>query len=65
MHLNTKVVSSIPLHVDVGSGEVYSIQPYVIKFGRLFFFFRKTDRDDITAILLNVSLSTITHVDVY
>ena len=64
MHLSTNVVSSIPLHVDVGSGEVYSIQLYVIKFGRLFFF-RKTDRDDITAILLNVSLSTITHVDVH
>jgi len=64
--ITTKVVSSNPAH-----DEVYSIQHYVIKF---IFYFRhavwffpgtpvsstnKSDRHDITEILLKVALNTI------
>jgi hypothetical protein len=64
--ITTKVVSSNPVH-----GEVYSIHHYVIKFvsdlrqvgGFLqvlrFFPTNKTDRHDITEILLKVALNTI------
>ena len=45
------------------SGEVYSIQHYVIKFvsdlGTLVSIINKTDRQDITEILLKVALNTI------
>ena len=63
----TKVVSSNPAH-----GEVYLIQNYVVKFVSDFpqvgCFFpgtpvsstNKTDRHDITEILLKVTLNTIT-----
>jgi len=44
----TKVVSSNPIH-----GTVYPIQHYVIKF------VNKTDRHNITEILLKVVLNTI------
>ena len=62
-----KVVSSNPAH-----GEVYSIQNYVVKFvselPQVGCFFpgtpvsstNKTDRHDITEILLKVTLNTIT-----
>ena len=60
--LNTKVVSSNYAH-----GEVYSIQHYVIKFDMSVVFSgtwdsstNKTDRHDITKILLKVALNTIT-----
>ena len=60
--ITTKVVSSNPVH-----GEVYSIQHYLIKFvrfspGTLVSCTNKTDRHDITEILLKVSLSTINHL---
>jgi hypothetical protein len=65
--ITTKVVSSNPVH-----GEVYSIQHYVGKFvsdlrpvcvffsAVPLFSTNKTDRQDITEILLKVVLSTIT-----
>ena len=65
--LTTKVVISNPVH-----GEVYSIQDYVTKFvsdlqtGRRFSpgtqasSTNKTDRYDITEIVLKVALNTIT-----
>jgi hypothetical protein len=58
--ITTKVVSSDPTQ-----GGVYSIQHYVIKFvGDLWevggFSTNKTDRHDITEILLKVALNTIT-----
>ena len=63
--ITTKVVSSNPVH-----GEVYSIQPYVIKFVSDLrqvggfsrysgFLHKKTDRQDITEILLKVVLNSI------
>jgi len=64
--ITTKVVSSNPIH-----SEVYSIQLYVIKFvsdsrqvsGFLWVLWfpplNKTDRHDITEILLKVALNTI------
>jgi hypothetical protein len=61
--ITTKVVSSNPIH-----GKVYSIQHYVIKFASDLWqvggFLRfpspiKTDRHDITEILLKVALNTI------
>ena len=63
--ITTEFVGSNPVH-----GEVYSIQHYVIKFvsdmhatGRWFsdpvFSTNKTDRHDITEILLKVALNTI------
>jgi len=64
--ITTEVVSSYPVR-----GEVYSIQRYVIKFisdlrqvGGFFWvlcfsFTKKTDRHDITEILLKVTLITI------
>ena len=64
--ITTKVVSLNPVH-----GEVYSIQHYVIKFasdllqvggfslGTLVSSTDKTDRHDITEILLKVALNTI------
>ena len=66
--ITTKVVSSNPVH-----GEVYSIQHYVIKIkfdndlrqvggfspGPLVSSTNKTDRHDITEILLKVALNTI------
>jgi hypothetical protein len=60
--INTKVVSSNPIH-----GKVYSTQHYVIKFvsdlGQVWFSqvssTNKTDRHDITEILLKVELNTI------
>ena len=59
----TKVVSSSPVH-----GEVYSIQHYVIKFvsdlwqvGTAVSSTNKTDRYDITEILLKVASTTINH----
>ena len=70
--ITTKVVSSNPVH-----GEVYSIQHYVIKFvsdlrqvsvffpGAPVFFNNKTDRHDITEILLKVVLSTINQTRMY
>ena len=67
-YITTKVVSSNPVH-----GEVYSIQHYVKKFdsdlqqvggwfslGTLVSSTIKTDRNDITEILLKVALNTIT-----
>jgi len=67
--ITAKVVSLNPAH-----GKVYSIQHYVIKFvsvrlavGRCFSpgtpasSTNKTDRHDITEILLKVTLNTITH----
>ena len=61
MHVTTKAVSSNPVH-----GEVYSIQHYVIKFvsdlftpGTPVSSINKTDRRDITEILLRVALNTI------
>ena len=66
--ITAKVVSSNPVH-----GEVNSIQHYVIKFvsdlrqggGFLLVLWfpppKKTDRHDITEILLKVALSTINH----
>ena len=56
----TKVVSSNPIH-----GKVYSIQHYVIKFvsdmqhGTPVSSTDKTDRHNITEILLKVALNTI------
>ena len=68
MHITTKVVRSNPAH-----GDVNSIQLYVIKFlsdllaaGRWFSpgtpisSTNKTDRHDITEIVLKVALNTIT-----
>jgi hypothetical protein len=62
MHVTTKAVSSNPVH-----GEVYSIQHYVIKFvsdlftpGTPVSSINKTDRRDITEILLKVTLNAIT-----
>ena len=67
VHITTKVVSSNRAH-----GKVYLIQHYVIKFcqwlttGRLFSpgtpisLINKTDRHDITEILLKVALNTLT-----
>ena len=66
LHITTKVVSSNPAH-----SEVYSIQHYVIKFisnlqqvwfspGSADSSSNKTDRHDITNILLKVTLKTIT-----
>ena len=64
--INTKVVSSNPVH-----GEVYSIQHYVIKFatdlrqvdclssGTPVSSTYKTERHDITVILSKVALNTI------
>ena len=60
--INTKVVSSNPIH-----GEVYSTQHYVIKFvsdlGQVWFSqvssTNKTDCHNITEILLKVELNTI------
>ena len=62
-HITTNVVSSNPIH-----GKVYSIQHYVIKFVSDLRQIRdsqststnKTDRHDITEILLKVALNTIT-----
>jgi hypothetical protein len=66
--ITTKVVRSNLVH-----GEVYSIQHYAIKFvsdfqqdggfspGTPVSPTNKTDRNDITEILLNVSLNTINH----
>ena len=66
MPITTKVVNFNPVH-----GEVYSIQHYVIKFAsdvRQGLWFspstpvsstNKTDRHDITEILLEVALNTI------
>ena len=59
--ITTDVVSSNPIH-----GEMYSIQNYVIKFGRWLSYgtlassIKKTDRHDIAEILLKVALNTIT-----
>jgi hypothetical protein len=65
--ITTNIVSSNPAH-----GEVHSIQNYVIKFvndlraGQLFslgtpvFSSNKTDNDDITEIVLKMTLNTIT-----
>ena len=57
--VTTNVVRSNPAH-----GEVYSIQHYVIKFvsdlRQVGDFLNKTDRRDITEILLKVALNTIT-----
>jgi hypothetical protein len=70
--ITTKVVSSNPVH-----GEVYSIHHYVIKFvsdlrqvgGFLqvlrFFSTNKTDRHDITEILLKVNLSDFFIIFIY
>ena len=67
VHITTKVVSLNPAH-----GEVYSIQHYVIKVckwlpadqwfspGTSVSYTNKTDRHDITEILLKVVLNTIT-----
>ena len=64
--ITTKVVSLIPIH-----GEVYSTQNYVIKFvsdlrqvggflpGTLVSSTNKTDRHDITEILMKMALSTM------
>jgi hypothetical protein len=58
--ITAKVVSLNPVH-----GEVYSIQHYAIKFVSGFLWVLwfsppiKTDRHDITEILLKVALSTI------
>jgi hypothetical protein len=64
--ITTKVVSLIPIH-----GEVYSTQHYVIKFvsdlqhvggflpGTLVSSTNKTDRHDITEILMKMALSTM------
>jgi hypothetical protein len=65
--ITTNVVRSNPTH-----GEMYSLQHYVIKFVRLaasqwislhtpVSSINKTDRHDITEILLKVVLNTITH----
>ena len=57
MSITNKVVNSNPDH-----GEVYSIQHNVVKFVSDFFpvsSTNKTDRHDITEILLKVALSTI------
>jgi len=60
VHTTTKVVRSNAAH-----GEAYSIQHYVIKFGRSVVFSgtsvsstNKTDSHDITEILLKVALTT-------
>ena len=64
LHITTNVVSSNP-----ANGEVYSIQHYVIKFvsdlRQVGGFLgvsstNKTDRHDITEILLKVELNTLT-----
>ena len=66
MPITTKVVSSNPVH-----GEVYSIQLYVIKFvsdlrqvgdfhRKLVYLTNKTDRHDLTEILVKVALNIIT-----
>ena len=58
MPITTNVVSSNPVH-----GEVYPIQHYVIKFVsdlRQVFSINKTDRHEITEILLKVTLSSVT-----
>jgi len=64
--ITTKVVSFIPIH-----GEVYSTQHYVIKFvsdlrqvggflpGTLVSSTNKTDRHDITEILMKMALNTM------
>ena len=66
VHITIKVVNSNPVH-----GEVYSIQHYVIKvcqslargrwlsLGTLVSSTNKTDRLDITEIVLKVALNTI------
>ena len=56
MPITTEVVSSNPVY-----GEVYSMQHYVIKFspGTLFSSTNKTDRHDMTEILLLMELNTI------
>ena len=65
--ITTNIVSSNPAH-----GEVHSIQNYVIKFvndlragqwfslGTPVFSSNKTDNDDITEIVLKMTLNTIT-----
>jgi hypothetical protein len=59
--ITNKVVSSNPAHV-----EVYSTQPYVIKFVSVLRWFspvtstNKTDRHVVTEILLKLALNTIT-----
>ena len=58
--ITTNVVSSNPVH-----GEVYSIQHYVMKFASYLrkvggFLSNKTDHHDITELLLQVALNTIT-----
>ena len=66
VYITTKVVSSNPVH-----DEVYSIQHYVITFvsgrwfspGTLFSSSNKTDRQDITEILLKVALITINQIN--
>ena len=76
LHITTNVVSSNP-----ANGKVYTIQHYVIKFvsdlRQVGGFLRvsstnKTDRHDITEILLKVELNTLTlllcgkgHVDLW
>ena len=60
-HVTSKVVSSNPAH-----GEVHLIQLYVIKFVGVFFLItlvstiNKTDRHNMTKILLKVALNGIT-----
>jgi hypothetical protein len=58
----TKIVSSNPVH-----GEMYSIQHDVIKFVNDWFSLvsptNKTDRHDITEILLKVALNTLTQLN--
>ena len=64
MHITTKDASS-----NLAHGEVYSIQHYVIKFaaelcfspGTPIFPTNKTDRHDVTEILVKVALNTIIH----
>ena len=65
--VTTRVVGSSPVH-----GEVYSIQHYVIKFvsvwfspGALVSSTGKTDRHNITEILLKVTLNTISLIHIY
>ena len=62
--ITTKVVSSNPAH-----GEVYSIQDHVMRFVRSWFFsgtpissINKTDRHDITGMLLKVALYYVKYI---
>jgi hypothetical protein len=60
-------ISSVRCEFESRSGNVYSIQQYVIKFDSLSFFStNKTDRHDITDVLLKVALNTRTlHITTY